>query len=444
MKRIFGNYSGLLQLRPAAIHNYLDSHNAARALRLFVVVSLIAGLGILVGIPGALRQLTLPEQVDVAAAAIQDTAVEVVAAVAPVLTEAQSVTEAAVIAVQNTVGEIGARINGVVAIVNGWMAAGRAQVEQSTADAQQLLNQANVTAQQIEQVAGQAQATAEQLGTLLARAGVSAEQATSLLQRAGVNADKIAQVQQVRSQVESAAGAVSGAAGVVSSATDSALAQLQPLLDRLAITEAQFLDILAQLSTTPEQVNRLMQQLSLAPEAIGGLIDQVEATPAQLGQLAADVRAEAEAAEPPIGTRPSRIVRLFGEWVSTPLRLASDWLLFALLLLVVVKLLGGRAPLPKHLGAMLLAAAPLVLTFGLYIPNLDSVLSLPMAGAVHYYARVLAVVGLAWAALILLRTLSVAHEISLWRTAGALALAWLTFYVLLPLAGVLLSGYLLA
>jgi hypothetical protein len=353
-----------------------------------------------------------------------------------VLTEAQSVTDAAVTFVQGAAAAMGERLSGIVGVVAGWVTAGRAQVEQSAADVEQLLGQANVTVQQIEQVAGQAQVTAEQLGTLLARAGVTPEQAQNLLQRAGLSAERIAQVQQVRSQIEAAAGATTAAA-------DSAMTQLQPLLEQLAITEAQFRDILAQLSTTPEQVNRLLQQLSLAPEAIGELITQVEATPAQLAQLAADVRAEAVAAEPRLGTRPSRIVRLFGEWLSAPLQLADDWLLFVLVLLVVVKLLGGRATLPKHLGAVLLAAAPLVLTFGLYIPSLEGVLSLPMAGAVHYYARIVAVVGLLWAGLLLLRTLSVAHEISLWRSAGAITLAWLALYVLLPLAGLLLSGYLL-
>ena len=67
-----------------------------------------------------------------------------------------------------------------------------------------------------------------------------------------------------------------------------------------------------------------------------------------------------------------------------------------------------------------------------------------MAGAIHYYGRILAIIGLLWAGLILLRTISVAHEISVWRTAGAIALTWVVLYVLVPLAGVFLTGYLLA
>ena len=161
------------------------------------------------------------------------------------------------------------------------------------------------------------------------------EQATALLQRAGVPTGQIQQVQQLQAQ----AGA----------AVDSAKAQLQPLLDQLSITQEQFNQILAQLSITQEQFSQILQKLSLAPEAIGQLIKQLEATPAQLEKLAADIRAEAVKAEPPIGTRASRVVHLFGAWLSVPFKLASDWLLFALALLVVTKLLGGRATLPKHL-----------------------------------------------------------------------------------------------
>ena len=296
---------------------------------------------------------------------------------------------------------------------------------------QQLLEQTSVTAAQVEEVISQAPATAEQISALLARANVTPEQATGLLQRAGVPTAQIQQVQQLQ-----AAGA--------GAAVGSAMAQLQPMLEQMSLSEEQFNQILAQLSTTPQQFNRILQQLSLAPAAVGRLVKQIEATPEQLEKFAADLRAEAVKAEPPVGTRASRVVRLFGEWLSVPLQIAGDWLLFALVLLVVTKLLGGRAPLPKHLAAMALAAAPLVLLFGNYIPDMTGALSTPMAAAVHYYGRILAIIGLVWAGLILLRTISVAHEISMWRTAGAMALTWAVLYVLVPLAGVFLTGYLLA
>ena len=436
MKQALRNYSHVLQLRTEAVRNQLDSFDAAYALKLLVIVGLIAGLGVLAGIPHALQELTLPEQIDQAVSAARTTTAEVAAVVMPALTNAQSTTEAVVAVIQEQVAGITEQINSVVGGITSGLNAGRAQVDtqvqqvQQNPQVQQLLAQTTVTAAQVEQAISQAPATAEQISALLARANVTPEQQTALLQRAGVPTGQIQQVQQLQAQ----AGA----------AVDSAKAQLQPLLDQLSITQEQFNQILAQLSTTPEQFNQLLQKLSLAPEAIGQLIKQLEATPAQLEKLAADVRAEAVKAEPPIGTRASRVVHLFGAWLSVPFKLASDWLLFALALLVVTKLLGGRATLPKHLGAVALAAAPLVLLIGLYIPDMAGVMTLPMAGAIHYYARILALIGLVWAGLLMLRTVSVAHDISVWRTFGAITLTWVVLYVLVPLAGLFLTGYLLA
>ncbi len=436
MKQALRNYSHVLQLRTEAVRSQLNSFDAAYALKLLVIVGLIAGLGVLAGIPHALQELTLPEQIDQAVAAARTTTAEIAAVVMPALTKAETATQAVVAVVQEQVARITEQISSVVGGITSGLNAGRAQVDtqvaqvQQNPQVQQLLAQTTVTAAQVEQAISKAPATAEQISALLARANVTPEQATALLQRAGVPTGQIQQVQQLQAQ----AGA----------AVDSAKAQLQPLLDQLSITQEQFNQILAQLSITQEQFNQILQKLSLAPDAIGQLIKQLEATPAQLEKLAADMRAEAVKAEPPIGTRASRVVHLFGAWLSVPFKLAGDWLLFALALLVVTKLLGGRATLPKHLGAVALAAAPLVLLIGLYIPDMAGVTTLPMAGAIHYYARILALIGLIWAGLIMLRTISVAHEISVWRSVGAITLTWVVLYVLVPLAGIFLTGYLLA
>jgi len=443
MKQALRNYSHVLQLRTEAVRSVLGNFDAAYALKLLVIVGLIAGLGVLAGIPRALQELTLPEQIDQAVSAARTTTAEVAAVVMPALTKAETATQAVVAVIQEQVAGITEQINSVVTGITSGLNAGRAQVDtqvaqvQQNPQVQQLLAQTTVTAAEVEQAISKAPATAEQINALLTRANVTPEQATALLQRAGVAAGQIQQVQQLQAQ----AGAAVASA---SAAVDSAKAQLQPLLDQLSITQEQFDQILAQLSTTPEQFNQILQKLSLAPEAIGQLIKQLEATPAQLEKLAADIRAEAVKAEPPIGTRASRVVHLFGAWLSVPFKLASDWLLFALALLVVTKLLGGRATLPKHLAAVALAAAPLVLLIGLYIPDMAGVMTVPMAGAVHYYARILALIALVWAGLIMLRTVSLAHEISVWRTFGAIVLTWVVLYVVVPLAGLFLTGYLLA
>ena len=396
MRQALRNYSHVLQLRPQAIAGYLDGQGITRSLRLFVVVSLLAGLGLWLGAPGLWQQPTPPEQVDRAAAAAVEAADQVVAAALPLLVEAQSVAQTVVGTVRQWVATTTGWLDNVLGGLSAALRAG-AELLTSNAIVQLLLLQSNLSMAQIEEAIDQVPLTTGELGHLLARADLTPEQTAALLQQAGLNEEQIHEVQTVREQT----------------------------------------------STVLTQVGSLIGLAAQAPEALRALVVQAKATPAQARQLAADVRAEAAAAEPPLGTRPSRMVRLFGEWLSAPLRLANDWLLFALVLLVVVKLLGGRAPLPKHLGAMLLAAAPLVLTAGLYIPGLEGVLSIPLAGAVHYYARILAVIGLLWAALLLLHTVAVAHEISLWRAAGAIALAWLAIYLLAPLASLIIGGYLL-
>jgi hypothetical protein len=386
----------VLQLRPQTVADYLDGQGIARSLRLFVVVSLIAGLGLWLGAQGLWQQPTPPELADRAAAAAVEATEEVVAAALPLLVEAQSVAQTVVGTVRQWVATATGWVDNAL---GGLSAALRAGAELLTGNAfvQLLLLQSNLSMAQIEEAIDQVPLTSDELGQLLSRADLTPGQTASLLQRAGLDAEQIQEVQKIREQT----------------------------------------------SIVLTQIGGLIGLAAQAPEALRTLVAQAEATPAQARQLAAEVRAEVVRAEPPLGTRPSRIVRLGGEWLSAPLRLANDWLLFGLVLLLAAKLLGGRGTLPRHLSALLLAAAPLVLLIGLYIPNLDGVLSIAVAGAVHYYGRILVVLGLLWAALLLVRSLSVAHEISLWRAAGAIGLAWLTLYVLVPLGSLIISGYLL-
>ena len=247
MKQALRNYSHVLQLRTEVVRSQLDSFDAAYALKLLVIVGLIAGLGVLAGIPHALQELTLPEQIDQAVSAARTTTAEIAAVVMPALTKAETATQAVVAVIQEQVARITEQINSVVGSITSGLNAGRAQVDtqvaqvQQNPQVQQLLAQTTVTAAQVEQAISKAPATAEQISALLARANVTPEQATALLQRAGVPTGQIQQVQQLQAQA--------GAAAV-----DSAKAQLQPLLDQLSITQEQFNQILAQLSTTPGAV----------------------------------------------------------------------------------------------------------------------------------------------------------------------------------------------
>ncbi|HCB48366.1 MAG TPA: hypothetical protein DEP47_02280 [Chloroflexi bacterium] len=50
--------------------------------------------------------------------------------------------------------------------------------------------------------------------------------------------------------------------------------------------------------------------------------------------------------------------------------------------------------------------------------------------------RLLAIVGLIWAGIILIKGIALAHEFSWQRATGSLVLTWLIVYVLLPLLSI--------
>ena len=129
MKQMFRTYSHLLQLRPDAIAHYLDSQHAGRSLRLFVVVMLIAGLGTWLGVPQALRQLTLPEQVDLMAESAGEATAQIVAAVLPVLTKTENAAQVAVSTVRQQVMQVTGWVGEMAAGVSQELTAGRTQIE---------------------------------------------------------------------------------------------------------------------------------------------------------------------------------------------------------------------------------------------------------------------------------------------------------------------------
>jgi hypothetical protein len=63
--------------------------------------------------------------------------------------------------------------------------------------------------------------------------------------------------------------------------------------------------------------------------------------------------------------------------------------------------------------------------------------------AIALFGNIIALVGFAWAALILIKGLALAHEFSWARATGVLLLSWLALYVFLPLVGILIGGYIL-
>jgi hypothetical protein len=142
---------------------------------------------------------------------------------------------------------------------------------------------------------------------------------------------------------------------------------------------------------------------------------------------------------PPLGARPSRVVNLLGQWLGTPFRLMANFLGCALVVLVVVKVMGGKGTLQQHLSLTMLAGAPYVLAFVGYIPAGSVIVGF----ALGIFGRTLTLLAGMWAAAILIKALTIAHEIELKRAALALVSAFVVVYLLIPMAAVMAAGYVL-
>ncbi len=420
MKNAFRTYSQILQLRGETIHGLLQSDQGiAFALKLFLIVSLIAGLGFWFGVPAALRTPTAVERFDQFVADARETVATAVAAA-----------ESAVAAVQGeydkAVAVLTARFEDAFAGIQAQVDALVARFAGPQARLDRLLAQTRATVDEVQAVVEQVKPTAQQLNQLLAISQANEAETQRLLAAAGITPGQLAAV---RTEAQSRA--------------DATMAELQPMLDRLGMSKAQFDAILAQLSATPEQVNAWIKSLSTTPAWVGDLLAAISATPERLNELAAQIRAELVKMEPPLGERPSRIVRLGGRWVASPLHYAADWMLFVLALLVVAKSVGGKATLSQHLGAVALSAAPAIFFLFAYAPDMSNVLPAPTAVAIHETGRILALIGVVWCGVLLLKTLSVAHGMGLWKSAGVVVLTWVALYVVLPLAMLFATGFLL-
>jgi lysylphosphatidylglycerol synthetase-like protein (DUF2156 family) len=161
-----------------------------------------------------------------------------------------------------------------------------------------------------------------------------------------------------------------------------------------------------------------------------------------LNDIVKQFEEEAELLAPPMGTRTSRVFQQFGRWISMPFVIMSNYIVLALVSMMAARLLGGRATLSQHLTVVLLAAAPLVLLLPSLIPDLSPITTIATAAAIALVGRLLALVGLIWAGIILIKGVALAHEFSWERAAGSLVFTWLLMYVLLPLLSIFVLTYL--
>jgi hypothetical protein len=142
--------------------------------------------------------------------------------------------------------------------------------------------------------------------------------------------------------------------------------------------------------------------------------------------------------QPPLGTQPSRLIRLLGAWLTTPFNMMAVWLGFMLLIFLFAKAMHGQGSLDQHVTLLTLAAAPQVLL-------LFSYLSLDVGGlnTVGPLGRLLALAAWLWSLVIVIKALAVAHEFEQGQAVKVLLL-FVVGLVVLALLGTAVGGYVIS
>jgi hypothetical protein len=422
MKSALQTYSAILQFRTDAIRALLATpHGIAYALKLFLIVVLIAGLGRYFAVPALMQQLTLAEQIDRGVAAVRAAESAAVTAIWDALVANKPFELPSILAAsaQRQADQV---LDQISVFSGGFIA--------QTSAVERLLRQEIITPDEVAAAVAQSPATVEQLDRLLERANLPINQANAILSSAGITAEQVTSARAARTAAATTADA-------------SALAELTPLTTQLDMTDDQMRATLADFGATPEQLTALLNGLGITATQLAQKAEDVALKVADVQSFVGQVRAEAARLDPLIGARPARLVKLTGAWLATPFEVAANYIFFALMLLLVARSLGGRATLPQHLAAVALAAAPGVLWLGAYIPDMRPVLPVAMSGAIDTFANLLALIGLLWGAALLLKTVAVAHGFGMWKTAGTVVLTWLVINVVLPLGTLWAGWYLL-
>jgi AcrR family transcriptional regulator len=153
---------------------------------------------------------------------------------------------------------------------------------------------------------------------------------------------------------------------------------------------------------------------SLAPWILGDLLSQI-------AQAIDQVVEKLESFQPPLGVRPSRMLRLFGNWLQRPLDWLVRWLSLALLTWLIGRLMGGKAGIREHFSLALLAVAPLVLL----LPSRLLADALGSGVMLSYLAWAFELVIWLWCVVILVKALSIAQSFPLDHAIATLILSGL-------------------
>ena len=201
----------------------------------------------------------------------------------------------------------------------------------------------------------------------------------------------------------------------------------------LAFNRSSFDDALFELAAD-EGLTRLVIPLGLSEEQIGQTRVFLHELIDDSNEALSGFRILIETVQPPLGTRFSRFTIMVGAWISTPFAIMAQWLPLGFVLLLTMKALGGAATLRQHIVGLLLTGAPLLLLFFTFVPNLEPALPSVYNSACGLFGRILAIIGVSWSALILLKAMSVMHGVSMWRVLAAMALTALLLFVVIRIA----------
>ncbi len=401
MRNLLRIYSNVLTLDDATYRMIKVSRAAVPfALVLFFTMTLIAGCGRWLAFPGVVNRPILSEQIGAAATVVETVTDRIV----PTVDESLLA-----ISQDNLSFALGELLPSDATVTPEALA--------------EVMRRSGLTSAQLLTLVGEEVAVSPAVVAELRGDPVSAELIESLLAETAVDA---VELKTILTRASVASGTGTGLSGI-------------------PITSEQLQDLFVNVVLAPEQLRAFTVRIGLDPQEVADLSQTVNEIPEQADSIIRAAQSTVETLEPPLGSRFSQTIRLFGQWLSSPFVIMAGWLPLVLLGLLVAKVLGGKGTITQHLVAASLAVAPAFLLFFSFasLSGLADSFSVTVAAAMIFLGRILALLAFVWAFLILVKSLSVAHEFSYWRAVATLGLTYVVLTFGLPLIGLLISGQLL-
>lgn len=412
MKHALHIYSDILILRDGTYRALKRSPGApAYVVLMFLAVTLVAGAGKWLALPHALSRPTFAAVIDRASEQVTFLDEQVVPSVQSAL---DSVTQDNL---RTTLADV--------------------LPPTVTATAETLanvVNRAGLTSQQLIDLIETTADVPDAVAAELANRPPTADVVRQLLRAAALEPDQLRTIL-ATAALGNAPSVVSEAGGITSVLAGTLLSRVS---DRTGLQ-----GLLTTVALTADRMRTIATSLGLDPVTVSRLNARIGAVPQQLQDTLDIAHRELEVVQPPLGTGVSRFIHFVGDWLSTPFQVAAAYLPLSLVALLVAKMLGGKGTVAQHLFGTALAAAPAFLLFLTFTGDLGNAIALSTQYAIGVAGRILGLIGFAWAFLILIKSLSVAHEFSPWRSAATIGLTYVAIYILVPVLSFLALGYLL-